>query len=743
MKERPMCILAIGVILMILLTTIQGVLANDVLNSKEKRIPDKSHGSFCGQVIKKQKTKDKINLVLKEQRNINILVYIQEDSCQIGDKVKIQGTIYRLQNKRNKGMFHQALYMKSINIDYTCKGETIEVMEENHYIMNDFKEDLFRLRMKCYEKLFHIFPEEMAGILGGMILGDKGGMQEETKTLYQQAGILHLISISGLHITFLGISLYHFMRKILGYLGSGLVTAGFLGSYLLLCGGSVSALRAVFMSIIMITGWYLGRTYDLLSAISMAAIVILLKYPYQLYQSGFLLSFGAVLGICLVSKQLTVTFVHRNEKGPGSKIKEAVLSNLGIQMTTCPVILYSYFEVPLYGLVLNLIFIPFMSLILLSGILAMVVGFVSVEAGSFLGGVAVVLLQGYELLAKFTISLPFARLKLGQPDIVCIVIYYLCLTVSVYGLHKLNQRKEKRIEGQKGVLEVKDGYDKLKAAFVFFLWIGFFVLGYHPPKELNVTMLDVGQGDAIVIERKNRVYLVDGGSSDVPQVGKYRMIPYLKSQGIVVIDGIFISHMDSDHVSGIKELVEAGVKGEFVIKRAFLPNIDNKDQVYMEMEEQLKKIGIGIVYLNRGMDFEIDNLRFKILQPKPGVSYSDRNEGSLVFEISYQDFSILFTGDVEGQGEKELLETGALQEIDVLKVAHHGSEYTTSQEMLEILRPKIGLISCGLDNKYGHPHENLLQRLDDIHSHKYITACNGAISLDYWNNKLKVKLMVP
>ena len=151
MKGRPMCILAIGIIGLIILTTIQWVLANEVLNQKERWIPDNSEEFFYGRVIKKQPAKGKINLIVREQRSLNILVYIQEDSCQIGDKIKIQGTIYRLQNKRNQGMFHQALYMKSLNIDYTCSGKTIEVIEKNKQIFNTYKEDIFKLRMKSYK----------------------------------------------------------------------------------------------------------------------------------------------------------------------------------------------------------------------------------------------------------------------------------------------------------------------------------------------------------------------------------------------------------------------------------------------------------------------------------------------------------------------------------------------------------------------------------------------------------------
>ena len=171
-------------------------------------------------------------------------------------------------------------------------------------------------------------------------------------------------------------------------------------------------------------------------------------------------------------------------------------------------------------------------------------------------------------------------------------------------------------------------------------------------------------------------------------------------------------------------------KGEFQIDSMYLPDIYNKDEVYIALEGEIRELNIPVVYLSRGMEVRDGMLNIKILQPQRDTYYSDKNEASMVFQVKYREFSMLFTGDVEGQGEKELLETGVLEDIDVLKVAHHGSEYSMCEGSLYRLRPEISLISCGKNNSYGHPHQALLQRLQKVKSKVYVTKDVGAVTLE-------------
>ena len=729
--KRPMCLMALIYIGLILLFTAKDVLGGNLLTKEELRLTDGETMWVYGEVEKKEPGRNSTGVTLKNAyvendttKTYKILVYVQnENSCQIGDKVKIQGKIKQLKKKTNKGMFHQALYYKAKKINYLCSGEGFLVLERKSFSV---REKIYQFRLDCYEKLFRIFEEDTASLAGAILLGIKSDVEEEVKGLYQEAGIFHLISISGLHISFIGLSIYRILRKCTGSFGlSGVITGAFLMFYAILCGESVSALRAVIMALVMMTAWYLGRTYDLLSALSLAAILLLLDSPYHLYQAGFQLSFGAVLGICLVSKEFTKAFANEN------KLLEMVFSNLGIQFTTLPLILYYYCEIPVYSLALNLILVPCMSLVLGSGLFALVLGFFSLSLGKFAGGVMEVLLNLFEIFAGLSLKLPYANIRWGQPEIKFIILYYVLMFFSVYFLSKLNYKREELLKEEKEIKDVKGWAGCKKYVYLFIMCLSCFLLKYHNKPELMVTMLDVGQGDCLVMEAKDvGVFLVDGGSTDIKNVGKYRILPYLKAQGIKEIQGIFVSHMDSDHISGIKELLDAVKQGEFQIESVYLSDISQKDEAYLSLEEEIKNLKIPIVLVSRGMKLNKGMFTLNILQPEKEGYYQSENEASMVFQLGYGEFTMLFTGDVEGKGEKELLEQGMLDDIDVLKVAHHGSEYTTSQEMLDIVKPEISLISCGKDNSYGHPHKELLERLEGVNSKIYITKEVGAVTLE-------------
>ena len=731
MIKRPMCFLALIYIGLILLLTVKDVKTGNILTSKELELEDGATMWFFGEVEKKEPGKNNISVTIKnayvendKTKIYKILVYVQnENSCQIGDKVKIQGKIKQLQKKTNKGMFHQALYYKAKKVNYLCSGKEVVVLERKGVSV---REKIYQFRLCCYEKLFQIFPENTAALAGGILLGIKSEVEEEVKSLYQEAGIFHLIAISGLHISFIGLSIYKMLRKFSGSFGfSGVITGIFLLFYAVLCGESVSALRAVIMAIVMMGAWYFGRSYDLLSALSLAAMLLLVDSPYHLYQAGFQLSFCAVLGICLVSEEFTRAYAGEN------KFLEMVFSNLGIQCTTLPIILYYYYEIPVYSLVLNLVLVPIMSLVLGSGLFALLLSFWNLWIGRFAGGGMEVLLNLFEILAKVSLKLPMSSVRWGQPQVKYIVGYYVVLFSVVCFLTKINNKCEELLKREKEIQKIKGWEVERKYVCLFVIFLSCFLLKYQEKAELTVTMLDVGQGDCLVMEEADAgVFLVDGGSTDVKNVGKYRILPFLKAKGIREIQGIFISHMDNDHISGIKELLKAVEQGEIQVENLYLPNILNKDESYVVFEEEIKRLKIPIVYLSRGMELEKGAFRLEILQPGKEGDYAEQNEASMVFRLQYKEFSMLFTGDVEGKGEKELLEQRLLEDMDVLKIAHHGSEYTMCQELLAIVKPEISLISCGRDNRYGHPHQALLERLWQLNSKIYITKEVGAVTLE-------------
>lgn len=278
---------------------------------------------------------------------------------------------------------------------------------------------------------------------------------------------------------------------------------------------------------------------------------------------------------------------------------------------------------------------------------------------------------------------------------------------------------------------------KLSVYFLILVIILSGILLYHPfERSLQIYFLDVGQGDGIFIQTPSaHTYLIDGGSTNVKKIGKYRIEPFLKSKGIKKIDYMMISHMDQDHINGLMEMLEHQKEGGISIKNVILPDTQTKD-VYQEVVELVSKKRITLHYMGQGEGILNGEVSLEILYPRKGWVGEPGNESSLVVYLKYGSFTVLFTGDIEGRGEEELLLV--LKEkwrketlpLTVLKVAHHGSKYSTKEEVLELLKPKIAVISSGEGNLYHHPHKELIQRLEEENSIILRTDTLGAIWIE-------------
>lgn len=256
--------------------------------------------------------------------------------------------------------------------------------------------------------------------------------------------------------------------------------------------------------------------------------------------------------------------------------------------------------------------------------------------------------------------------------------------------------------------------------------------------KLTVTMLDVGQGDGLYIKGPEGMnYFVDGGSSDVSSVGKYRIEPFLKSGGVAVLDYVFISHGDADHMNGIEELLENQKMG-IRIKTLVLPPEEVQDDSLKVLARKAAGHGTRVAVMNKGDTLTEEEMKLTCMAPAQEYHGETGNAASMVLEIEFQEFDMLFTGDVEGEGEQLLGRSGQLKKYDVLKAAHHGSKNSSSEEFLEQTKPRISWISAGMENRYGHPHEETLERLDEVGSRIYSTQQCGAVTLVTDGKRLEV-----
>jgi len=269
------------------------------------------------------------------------------------------------------------------------------------------------------------------------------------------------------------------------------------------------------------------------------------------------------------------------------------------------------------------------------------------------------------------------------------------------------------------------------------------MLFFRPPAKDRVTFLDVGQGDCILLETaEGEVYLFDCGSSSRKQVGEYVLLPFLKYNGIGRIDAVFVSHFDEDHYNGIRELLAWGKKEGITIGELVVPELDEQDvekSPVTLLSEQVVTEGdtVPIFYMNAGEIYPSKGASILCLHPPKG-NEEDGNASSMCFYVEFmkEDFSLLLTGDVEGEGEELLLQQLVkynIRGVDILKVAHHGSRNATGEVLLEQLAPRRAVISCSGNNRYGHPHEEVIQRLEDVGTEIFYTMKSGQITMEVDN----------
>lgn len=491
--------------------------------------------------------------------------------------------------------------------------------------------------------------------------------------------------------------------------------------YAIMTGMSVSTARAMVMLLFRIGADLCGRVYDMMTALLIAAALILLDNPFYMQDAGFLLSFGAILGILLVLPVLKALLPCH------IRLAEGIYASLAIQIMLFPITLYFFFEIPLYAVVLNFFVIPLMSPVLGAGILGSVLCWLIPWAGTLVLKSTGIVFAVYEILCKWCMRLPHSRIVIGQPDWKQVILCYGMLLLFLVWVWRAVSEGEWKMRRRIG------------SYVCLMLFLGISLPWRWKMGNVQVTMLDVGQGDGIYMRGPSGAqYLIDGGSSDVKEVGKYRIEPFLKSQGVGSLDYVFLSHGDEDHISGVREMLvrqETGIR----IRTLVLPVEEVWDEALRKMAQIARENDTKVVTIREGEGIEEEGFRVQCLQPGENDVLEPGNEASMVLRVEYRDFDFLLTGDVEGKGEELLMEKEGLKEVDVLKAAHHGSKNSTKENFLERVRPKIAWISAGRENSYGHPHPETVRRLEAYHAKQYSTQNFGAVTIETDGERFRIQ----
>lgn len=744
--KRPLCCICVAFVATVFLYM--------KLNPLPKAVYDQAEGSevtLLGEVYQKEYSKDQLVLHLKhiktwnsksEQSKINgVICYIRldenRDEPKLGSTIMVEGTVSHFDEARNPGEFDVRKYYQILDTDFRLYKAQILAEGQSYSI---YHETLYRIRHYFEEIFDKVLSEKDASVMKAMVLGNKAELDAESRQLFQKSGIAHILAISGLHITLIGMGLYKLLRKIwIPQFLCIVIAICTMTAYGDMAGMSSSAYRAVFMFGMQLTAKIFKRTYDMLTAVALAAVLILIEQPLYINHSGFLLSFGAILGLGCMAEVMKP--VKRGTKSSlVNKIQSSLSASLGIFLIHFPIMLCVYYEFPIYSFLLNLLIIPAMTFVMAAGLLCLGFGsfpaVIGLGVAKLAGAVCHLLLSAFERLCMVSLQLPFANWIVGRPDNWRIGVFW-AAAVFLYAVHNYGRYFSKGTECEKKGINI--GLP-LSVKLITVL-TAVVCISSSSVDGVSVTFMDVGQGDCIWIESaKGEHFLIDGGSTSQSNIGMYTIVPYLKYMGVSRLDAVFLTHLDNDHISGVIEMLDSstGNVDEIAIGRICISDAVPEDKVYEELAELCRQRHIPLYRLKTGDRIEVYGLCFEVLHPQGDYEASSRNASSLVMKLTVQDkenhsVTALFTGDVEADGEHaaacELANSEGFTGIDIYKASHHGSRYSNTMELITQAAPKLAIISCGSDNSYGHPHTEAIENFEYVGSDILVTKDTGAIMI--------------
>ena len=663
-------------------------------------------------------------------------IKVSEKKIYPGDQISCTGKLSAIKEASNPGEFDARTYYYSLGIRYQFFGKAISRKKERPL-------SVYRMAGRVRERMDtvyrYILSENEYGLLKAMFLGDKTELSSEEKRLYEENGVAHLLAVSGLHVSIVGGMLFRFLRKRkFSYAVSCVCSSFVLLFYAIMTGFGNSVFRAAIMFLIFLLAQYFGAEYDMVSSMSLAGILMLYDSPLRILESGCIISFTSIFAIGMLvpfAKELEEKR-RRSKLIPGEflieskwkkRIRQAFFTSIIISMVIGPLLLRFYYQWSPYSVLLNLFVIPAMSPLLLSAITGGVMGLFQLWAGMAGCIPAVLLLRGFHVIFQFIHRMPGAVIVTGCPSWWKILFLYLaelCLFICWY-------------------------YRLWSAGCVFILILiaGRFC---RPVPPLQISMLDVGQGECIFLKTPaNETVLIDGGSTSKKHIADYTILPALKYYGTDHLDYVIITHTDEDHISGIRELLEE----EYPVKNIILPDTlamrlpeqktekregQEKDRESKKtMLEVVKKSNANVVKISKGDIIKLDGIRLSCLHPVKGWDDEDVNSGSIVFALLYEKFTMLFTGDLPGEQEALFMKEVPTP-VSVLKTAHHGSKNSTTDLFLKRVHPQKAILSAGKNNLYGHPHKETIKRLQKNGADVYGTLWGGAIHIESNGQKYQI-----
>ncbi|MDN7240419.1 DNA internalization-related competence protein ComEC/Rec2 [Planococcus sp. N028] len=662
--------------------------------------------------------------------------------AQLNDGPVVYAT-YRIKSAQEKEKLEQMLYKSTLQVkglfeapspsphryafnmeSYMGKSGASKILAiESIYSATEDRTIFSKLssqREKIKRHIRDTFPENLVAEAEALLIGEQEKMTPDEQRIYQTLGITHLFAISGLHVEIVaGLIYFGLIRMRLRKESVVLLMLVALPVYAVIAGGAPSVWRSIGMVEVVLVCRLLRIKLPIAQILLLSFTCYLFWNPYSFYNIGFQLSYGATFAIIF-----SFSFLSRQT----SVVRIGFLITCISQLTLYPLLLFHFYELSLSAFVVNSLFVPLYTLVILP------VNFFLFGATLVFQPLADMAFSCYEPLRSFIGSgmewmagLPYQMWTPGKPSLGMVLL----LMASVFIFYSLAER----------------GFHWSQLLIVLVPAIGLSVAPYMDP-ELKVSFLDVGQGDSVLIELPYRsaVYLIDSGGLlrfdqeafrervRPYEIGRQIVAPYLKGKGITKIDKFILSHADADHAEGAEELFQLFRIDELHLSPGSDDTALMQDLLPYTAEAHIRFPGRGSSWQKRGINFAYI---------APNDANYEGNNDSLVLLMEAGEFRVLFTGDLEAEGEEELLKRygGALSDIAVLKVGHHGSKSSSSETFLTAVSPGLSIFSTGRDNRYGHPNEEVVERFRELELATLNTADSGTIEVALKNGKASVRTM--
>lgn len=652
-----------------------------------------------------------------------ILKVIGEKKFEVGDRVILSGELKEPKKNTNPKLFNYRLYLQTKGIYTTITVKEYVIHKKSGKNLSWFENKKLNFRQNVELTCDTYLEEENSSIMKAILLGESSYLEKEEYNKFKDLGLSHIMAVSGLHIGIISI----FLITLFAYLGverkiNTILTLMIIWFYGFLIGYPPSVLRALIMFTLLFYSRVIFKRYDSLNTLFIAMFIILIINPLWLFDVGFQLSFIATFSISYLTPIFRRKFYPYNKR-----LMTSLYGILSVQIGLAPILIYYFNSISIISILGNFILIPILSKSVVLGFLLIMFSKLGKIPSLFIGKVLNILLSINNFISEGIYGLPLGKFRFFSPSIMEIILYYF-IVFSIFKIIEL------------------DKFDNLtNKAIIFYLILCILFSSLLPlmESEIMIYFIDVGQGDCILIEEGNKFYLIDTGGKLFGDfdIGENILLPYLVKEGIFRLDGVFISHFHDDHCKSLPLLME-----NIEVKKVFI-GYENKDnKLYNKIVTTSKRESVPIYKLyKKDKVFINKNSYIEVLSPSEEfLSQNMDNENNLSMVVMLRSFGrkALFTGDIEEAAEMHFLENRNKKKgkIDFLKVPHHGSDTSSTEEFIDFLQPDYAFIQLGENNSFGHPSEEVLERYDRKNTEVFRTDESGLITLSISSNKFNISI---